>query len=59
MLKNIKFVAIDGGEVRGIEMDETLSDVCNILIPKDFEFIKVGLKNKMGRAIFKNKKITN
>lgn len=57
MLNKIKFIAIDGGEERGVQMDETLSDVCNILIPKNFECIKIGLKNKMGRAIFRNKNL--
>lgn len=56
-LKKIEYVAADGGEERGLRGDETLSSITNSLLKNDFELVGIDISSKMGRALFKNKKL--
>ena len=53
MLKNINYIAIDGGYERGVEREQTFTSLTNKLIQNNFEVIDI--KFDYNRALFLNK----
>ena len=53
-LKDIEYIAIDGGYERGISEEETFTTLTNFLIKKDFEILDIYFP--WYRALFKNSK---
>ena len=51
-IKNIHYIAIDGGYERGIKQEETFTKLTNLLIENGFSIIFVNFK--FGRALFIN-----
>lgn len=51
-LKDIEYIAIDGGYERGIREEETFTTLTNFLIKKDFEILDINFP--WYRALFKN-----
>ena len=55
-LKNIEYLAIDGGPERGIDKEETLTFCVNFLSARDFE--SVAFNTAYSRMLFRNKNIS-
>ncbi|MDA9171048.1 FkbM family methyltransferase [Alphaproteobacteria bacterium] len=55
----VEYVALDGGEERGVAEAETLSMATNFLLAHNFELLSIDIKSKMGRALFRNKSFIN
>ena len=53
ILSKVDYIAVDGGNERGKNYDETLSKLCNSLFESNFEMISINLP--LGRALFKNR----
>lgn len=58
-LSKIQYIAIDGGAERGIRAETTIEFASNFLITNGFEMVSMAVKSAQGRALFKNKNITN
>ena len=54
VLKNIEYIAIDGGYERGKNHEETFSQICNSLLTENFEMISINFDWR--RALFLNKR---
>jgi FkbM family methyltransferase len=54
-LSKIEFIAIDGGNERGKDCEQTFSFQTNLLTAHEFEMIDVNFK--WGRALFRNKQV--
>ena len=54
VLRNIEYIAVDGGYERGKNQDETFTQLCNYLIVKSFQMISINFD--WSRALFKNQK---
>ncbi|CDO59091.1 hypothetical protein BN1012_Phect877 [Candidatus Phaeomarinobacter ectocarpi] len=52
-LGKIDYIAVDGGEERGLKSEETLSTVANYLIHRGFDLLSIDIKARMGRALFR------
>ena len=55
VLKNIEYIAIDGGYERGKNNEETFSQVCNSLLTENFKLISINFDWR--RALFLNKSL--
>ena len=55
VLKNIEYIAIDGGYRRGKNHEETFSQICNSLLTENFEMISINFDWR--RALFLNKRV--
>lgn len=51
-LKFIDYIAVDGGYERGLNKEETLSAIINILLPQNFHLIHINFQSC--KALFKN-----
>ena len=55
VLKNIEFIALDGGYERGKNHEETFSQICNSLLKENFKLISVNFDWR--RALFLNQRL--
>jgi FkbM family methyltransferase len=55
ILDKIEYIAIDGGNERGKEQEETFSPLTNTLLAHGFKMVEVNLQ--WGRALFRNTKL--
>lgn len=54
-LKNIQFIAVNGGNERGVNKEQTMSQVANILSRQHFKMVSINFEH--GRALFENLKL--
>lgn len=52
-LKNIEYIAVDGGPERGINSEETLSAVSNFLLLEGFILVGIDIPTGWGRTLFR------
>lgn len=55
IIKNIEYIAIDGGYERGKNHEETFSQICNSLLKENFTMISINFDWR--RALFLNKRL--
>ncbi len=55
-LKNIAYISVDGGPERGLNEEQTISTVTNILCQNNFIMLEIDIKAAMGRVLYKNLK---
>ena len=53
IIDRVMFIAVDGGNERGVECQETFSSLCNVLLRLNFKLIETNFAK--GRALFVNK----
>jgi len=54
VINMIEYIAIDGGNERGVQKEETFSSLANLLFANNFEIVSVNFD--WGRALFKNRR---
>ena len=57
-LSSFDYIAVDGGEERGLSEESTIEALSNHLISNGFDMIELDIRSGCGRALFKNRQLS-